>query len=162
MSSAAQAHDKVAGSYADALSFVTSSLTCDGWRIKDWDDRRLQWRFFDLPDGAVSPSQGWKLHVSAAAVESPRMLRAVVAVLVQLRLPFKLPRRVEDVVFINSGDAGAEQLGKVVTVYAPDRHGASLAIAALGSATGKPFSLRKAISWTPVLLTTSSRVRKAP
>jgi len=134
MSSAPQAHDKVAGSYADALSFVSSSLTGDGWRIKDWDDRRLQWRFFDLPDGAVSPSQGWKLHVSAAAVESPRMLRAVVAVLAQLRLPFKLPRRVEDVVFINSGDAGAEQLGKVVTVYPPDRHGASVAIAVLDAA----------------------------
>lgn len=124
----------VASSYADALFFVSSSLAGGGWRIKDWDDRRLHWRFFDLPDGTESPSQGWKLHVSAAAVESPSMLRAVVAVLAQLRLPFKLPRRVEDVVFINSGDAGAEQLGKVVTVYPPDRHGASLAIAELDAA----------------------------
>lgn len=134
MSLVAQTHDKVASSYANTLSFFSSSLTGDGWRIKDWDDRRLQWRFFDLPEGAESPSQGWKLHVSAAAAESPRMLRAVVAVLARLRIPFKLPRCVEGVVFINSGDAGAEQLGKILTVYPPDRRVAGLAIAALDAA----------------------------
>ena len=61
--------------------------------------------------------------MSAAAAESPSLLLRLADALALLRAPFKVPRRIDDVVFLNSGDAGKEQLGKVVTVYpADDKH----------------------------------------
>ena len=58
--------------------------------------------------------------MSAGADEYPAMLAAIATVLRDERAAFKLPRRVDDVVLLNSGDAGAQQLGKIVTVYPRD------------------------------------------
>ncbi|WP_211234966.1 lanthionine synthetase LanC family protein [Azohydromonas australica] len=86
------------------------------WTVRDWSDGPLSWRSF-FPQTHVLPAQGWKIHVSAAALEAPRLLSAVAGLLQELLVAFKLPRRLADVVFLNSGDAGTQQLGKVLTVY---------------------------------------------
>lgn len=77
----------------------------------------MRWRFFSAGE---SPIQGWKIHVSASALESPELLRTIVPILADARTAFKLPQRIDDVVYVNSGDAGLEQLGKVVTIYPED------------------------------------------
>jgi hypothetical protein len=63
------------------------------------------------------PQQGWKIHISAAAAEASCLLSAVAPVLTDAGASFKIPRFAEDVVHINSGDAGAHMVGKVITVY---------------------------------------------
>jgi serine/threonine protein kinase len=121
-----------ARTFRAALSHLDRKLG-DSWVASDWEDRTLRWRFYS-PQGAVSPDCGWKIHVSASAFECPRMLRSLADALDLLRLPFKLPRRVKDVEFLNSGDAGTEQLGKIVTVYPPDDNQLKNAVAALDAA----------------------------
>lgn len=89
------------------------------WIVADWTDGPLSWRsFFPVP--RELPVQGWKIHVSAAAHESSALLASVCRSLLDCRLAFKLPRRLADLVFLNSGDAGIELLGKIVTVYPRD------------------------------------------
>ena len=95
-------HENAAQAYCAAFDLLGDSLG-PGWDITDWDDRTLRWRLF-APRGADSPSQGWKVHVSAAAVEGPALLCALGAVFSSLEVPFKVPRAIDDVVFINSGD----------------------------------------------------------
>ena len=74
-------------------------------------------------------SQGWKIHVSAAAVEAPALAATVVPALVSLAAAFKIARRLDDVVYLNSGDAGPAQVGKIVTVYPrDDAHAAAIAL----------------------------------
>ncbi len=124
--------DDAARDYRTALSLLGETLG-HGWNVTDWVDRPLRWRFFE-PAGSRSPAHGWKIHVSASAAESARMLRDLASVLARLRLPFKLLRHIEDVVFLNSGDAGAEQLGKVLTVYPPDADDARAAMIAIDAA----------------------------
>ena len=101
-----QVNDNAAQGYGAALCSLGETLA-HGWRITDWVDRPLRWRFFEPTDGE-SIAHGWKIHVSASAAESARMLREVGGLLGQFRVPFKVPRHLEDVVFLNSGDAGAE------------------------------------------------------
>ncbi len=115
-----------AQAYYAALQYLHTTLGPD-WIKIDWDDRTLQWRFFQ-PSTASSSSQGWKIHVSASAAESPSLLQALARVLERLRIPFKVPRCIGDVVFLNSGDAGREQLGKIVTVYPANNRQARAAI----------------------------------
>ncbi len=112
--------------YSAVLRALSSRLESSSWELSDWTDGPLAWRVF-RPPGMRSPAQGWKIHISAAASECPAMLRAVGGVLAELHGSFKLPRRVRDVVYLNSGDAGVTQLGKIVTVYPRnDSHAAEL------------------------------------
>jgi len=104
-----------------------------GWRTIDWIDRPLRWRFFE-PQGAATPPHGWKIHLTASAAEAAQLLRNLAPLLVQLRMPFKVPQSLEDVVLLNSGDVGAEQMGKILTVYSPDVEKARTAITALDAA----------------------------
>jgi len=110
--------DSAARAYLAALDALSAKLGPQ-WSAVDWTDRPLQWRFFKV-DGVESADQGWKIHVSAAALEAPYMLETLADVLARLHIPFKVVRRIEDVVFLNSGDAGREQLGKIVTIYPAD------------------------------------------
>ncbi|MGE3977580.1 MAG: lanthionine synthetase LanC family protein [Nitrospira sp.] len=121
--------DSAERDYASALSFVKERLAL-GWRTIDWIDRPLRWRFFE-PQGVASPPHGWKIHISASAVEAAKLLRELANLFAQFRLPFKVPQYLEDVVLLNSGDVGAEQMGKVLTVYPPDVENARIAITAL-------------------------------
>ena len=124
--------DSAAQDYCAALSFLGETLA-HGWRTNDWIDRPLRWRFFE-PMDSESPAHGWKIHVSASAAESARLLRELAALLAWLRMPFKVLRHLEDVVLLNSGDAGGEQLGKVLTVYPPNVERARAAMTALDAA----------------------------
>ncbi len=72
--------------------------------------------FLSRPEPCNVP-QGWKLHVSAAAVEARSLCETVVNFLVERRAHFKLPATVEGIVYINSGLLSQIQLGKIVTVY---------------------------------------------
>jgi hypothetical protein len=118
--------------YADALCHLSAHLGSD-WKKTDWDDRALGWRYL-CPAHAASPAQGWKIHVSASAAEAPVLLSRLADVLARLRMPFKLPRRVDDIVFLNSGDAGKEQLGKILTVYPRDDEQARTALSRIDCA----------------------------
>ncbi len=107
-----------AEAYSAAFQLLSQQLETD-WKITDWSDGPLRWRFF-RPHHEATPHQGWKIHVSASAMESPMLLSTIAEPLRDLRAAFKVTRRIEDIVFLNSGDAGAEQLGKIVTVYPRD------------------------------------------
>lgn len=104
-----------AQAYADALSALGRQLGA-GWQVLDWQDRAMHWRFFS-PHPDASQAHGWKVHASAAASEAFALLRALAPVARRLHVPFKLPRNVDAVVLLNSGDAGATQMGKVATFY---------------------------------------------
>lgn len=118
--------------YALALDHLSDTLG-PSWRPLDWVDRRLQWRFLRPP--LIGPAnQGWKIHVSAAAVEAAKLLKILAPVLRTLATPFKIPRRLDDVVFLNSGDAGSEQVGKIITLYPADDDAARAALLRLDAA----------------------------
>ena len=104
-----------AESYSGALQRLSTRFP-PAWEIRDWSNGPISWRFFG-PRDATSPSQGWKIHVSASAIESPKLLSAMAPILHELRAAFKIPRNVVDVILLNSGDAGAQILGKIVTIY---------------------------------------------
>ncbi|HWB83037.1 MAG TPA: lanthionine synthetase LanC family protein [Bryobacteraceae bacterium] len=97
------------------------------WEIVDWLDGSVSWRLFRLRDAAL-PSQGWKVHVSAAATEAFTLFSSVAPLLIELGASFKIARALKDIVHINSGDGGAMQAGKVITVYPlDDPHAARIA-----------------------------------
>ena len=86
------------------------------WRIKDKPAPILTWRTFIAPDPCLR-TQGWKIHISAAAVEAMELCEIVVHLLVKHRATFKLPSTAEGIAAINSGLAGDVQVGKIITVY---------------------------------------------
>lgn len=91
------------------------------WLTCDWAQGSLSWRSFSRSDRLL-PAQGWKLHVSAGAAEAAGMYSLVIPRLLQLEAAFKVARNLDDVVFINSGDGGVTQLGKVMTIYPMSDH----------------------------------------
>jgi serine/threonine protein kinase len=101
--------------YRVALDGLTDSLEPQ-WQAMDWSTASLSWRLFRLRETRL-PHQGWKIHVSSSAHEAAYFCSLVLPVLFKLGATFKICRRLEDFVLINSGDGGALQLGKVVTVY---------------------------------------------
>ncbi len=113
--------------YSAALSWLGASLP-SSWTTKDWVDGPMHWRFLSAVE---TPTQGWKIHVSASAYECPKMLRAVVPTLLAMGAAFKVPQRIDDVVYLNSGDAGLEQIGKILTIYPCDDDAARNLIIAL-------------------------------
>lgn len=104
--------------YQATVAAITDSLD-PFWDVVDWSDAPLRWRFF-RPGGALLPVQGWKIHISASAHESLRMLKAVSPLLIETQAAFKIPRHLEDIVFLNSGDGGISVLGKILTIYPTD------------------------------------------
>jgi hypothetical protein len=115
--------------YAAALEQFSQSLR-PPWQIVDWSGDSIEWRLFRHGDAPL-PQQGWKIHISAAAVEAGCLLSTVAAILVSAEASFKIARSLDDIVHINSGDAGATMVGKVITVYPlDDDHAARIAQAA--------------------------------
>jgi hypothetical protein len=108
----------VADAYAATLDDLTARI-CPPWHSVDWSQGSLFWRLFHPPDWQ-SPQQGWKVHISASAIEAAELFALVVPLLVERAAAFKLPRSFGDVLFVNSGDAGAMMMGKVVTIYPRD------------------------------------------
>jgi class IV lanthipeptide synthase len=76
----------------------------------------LAWRSFRTSDLELPP-QGWKLHVSASAMEAVELVRIVLPGLLEFDVAFKVAASFDDVIRINSGEVGLTQVGKVVTVY---------------------------------------------
>ncbi len=67
-----------------------------------------------------SPSQGWKLHVSATPVSAPAVLAACLPVLLEAGIPFKVVSGQRRLLELNNGGYGESQVGKFITVYPPD------------------------------------------
>lgn len=109
---------KFAKLYARALDGLAARSGND-WQIVDRHVPGMTWRVFN-PPGARLPSQGWKIHVSAAAVEMIALCDVVGAVLVERRITFKLPATAAGVVAINSGRGGDTQIGKILTLFPRD------------------------------------------
>jgi hypothetical protein len=120
-----------ADDYAAALSYWAEGFASD-WDVIDWQSGQIRWRTF-RPRACQLPLQGWKIHVTAAAIEAAALGKTAIQALLALRAPFKIARSIDDVELINSGDAGIEQLGKVVTVYALDDDHARAVLQSLDS-----------------------------
>jgi serine/threonine protein kinase len=108
-------------------SFLVALATrlCGTWRVFDHGTPQFKWRIFVPPQPCDLP-QGWKIHVSAAAVEARSLCETVVNLLVEHRAHFKLPAAVEGIVYINSGLLNKIQLGKIITVYPRNNQEAKL------------------------------------
>jgi len=119
----------VAEQYSAALERFSQSLR-PPWQIVDWSGDAIHWRLFRPGDDPL-PLQGWKIHVSAGSVEAGCLLSVLAPVLVDLGASFKIARSLDDIVHINSGDAGAPMVGKILTIYPlTDEHAARIARAA--------------------------------
>jgi hypothetical protein len=111
---------------------VTLSEFCKAvrppWEIVEWADGCASWRLFRQQNVSLPP-QGWKIHISSAANEAPLLVSIVGPILIELGAAFKIANTLEDVVHINSGDAGAPQVGKIATVYPDsDAHASRIAV----------------------------------
>lgn len=69
-----------------------------------------------------------------AADEVCAFAQRLLPVLLECEVPFKIAQSVDDIERINSGDAGAAQLGKILTVYPPDEQAARTLILQLDRA----------------------------
>lgn len=108
---------RVACEYEGSL-LAFSRIRCGSWQIRDRDMGRLRWRNFRSP--LELPRQGWKIHLSVAAVDAVRLVEEVLPFLVTSGATFKLPATLEGFVLLNSGHCGRTQIGKTLTVYPRD------------------------------------------
>ncbi|HET9364229.1 MAG TPA: hypothetical protein VFP71_04480, partial [Candidatus Angelobacter sp.] len=92
---------RLAGSYRLFLDELAARLK-PAWRINDKPAPIFTWRTFVAPDPCLV-AQGWKIHISAAAVEAMELCEIVVNLLVRRRATFKLPTTAESIAAINSG-----------------------------------------------------------
>lgn len=86
------------------------------WVIKISSQGTLQWKTCTCKDAKL-PLQGWKIHLTSSASEYETLLSLIIPYLAQVKVSFKLPLNCNDVEYINSGDAGVTQLGKIITIY---------------------------------------------
>src|SRR5437773_7074270 len=113
--------------YRLLLDALANALGPD-WRVLERVNGRITWRVFKLLS-ATLPAQGWKIHITVAAIEYEWLCRLVLPVLIEAQATFKVPGTIENLLDINSGMAGKTQIGKVVTVYPQtDHQAADLAI----------------------------------
>ena len=110
--------ESAADDYAVALSNQTEKAR-SFWKVSDWQVGAISWRTFAARDREL-PLQGWKIHITASALEACSLISAVLPGLFELGATFKIAGSLDSVETLNSGDAGAEQLGKVITIYPGD------------------------------------------
>ncbi|WP_432767556.1 MAG: hypothetical protein HEQ22_08870 [Sphingopyxis sp.] len=101
--------------YEEALSCLRGRLGND-WSVRRWRDGDCGWQFHAPPD-AADVAQGWKVHVAVAVSEAACFARTLAPLLADLCIPFKLPASLDAIAAINAGEGGAEQVGKIVTLY---------------------------------------------
>ena len=104
--------------YEEALSFLCEQLG-DDWSVRRWRDGNCCWQFH-APSAAADVAQGWKVHVAVAVGEAAVFARTLAPLLAELRVPFKLPASLDAIAAINAGEGGAEQVGKIATLYPAD------------------------------------------
>jgi serine/threonine protein kinase len=115
-----------ARSYRAALRKFGAGLG-SAWQVEDDQDGCLWWSVFIARDSR-HPTQGWKIHISAAASDADDLCQRVLPVLVEFHTSFKIPATLDGFIQINSGMAGESQIGKIVTVY-PQSEGIAAEIA---------------------------------
>lgn len=71
------------------------------------------------PAGRELQPHGWKLHLSARPSTFPALIDAVVPLLLEHDVPFKLARTIPLLIRINSGTDSPAAVGKAVTIYPP-------------------------------------------
>jgi serine/threonine protein kinase len=101
--------------YLGALSKLSRFLE-PGWRVYYKPTYGLTFQIFILTTN-ILPKQGWKIHISAAAVEAVSLCEVVLPLLIKRRVNFKIPTTVSGIMKINSGSLGKTQIGKIVTIY---------------------------------------------
>jgi hypothetical protein len=101
--------------YENLLREMLAPLSKD-WSVEAHDEDPIRWYTVN-PKAALLPVQGWKIHVSAGHAEAESFCQCVLPFLVGVKASFKIPRDVESFFAINSGAAGASQVGKILTVY---------------------------------------------
>lgn len=121
--------------YEEALSFLRDQLGGD-WAVRQWRDGSCRWQFH-APLDAPNVAQGWKVHVAVAVGEAAVFARTLAPLLADLRIAFKLPASLDAIAAINAGEGGAEQVGKIATLYPADDTLARRAIHALDRAWPK-------------------------
>ena len=99
----------------------------EDWFIANHPGEGIVWTCFRRC-GDRLPTQGWKLHVSATLDDAERLLTDVLSFLIGEGATFKLPADVGGIAYLNSGNAGRTQVGKIVTVY-PRDHRAGVRLA---------------------------------
>lgn len=88
-----------------------------------------------LKVGRTGRVQGWKLHVSGVPAEAHALLDAIVPILRDAQVPFKIARDAAILGLLNEGSLGATQVGKFCTIYPADDGAASALAARLVCAT---------------------------
>lgn len=88
--------------------------------VRQWDIRTDDLWCTVTPHDAVLPTQGWKIHVSAATSGATTVLDRVCDVLVPRRVPFKCAADTEFLRLLNSREAERVSSGKFITVYPRD------------------------------------------
>ena len=85
------------------------------------------------------PEQGWKLHVSATPWSAVPILERIIPILLTHGVSCKFVNSTDNLMLLNNGCLGAEQVGKFVTVYpSSDGHAVELAIALHDATEGLP------------------------
>src|SRR6266699_3155898 len=105
--------------YQESLSTLLRQLPST-WLVREYADGLVR-SYAVQPRATQLPHQGWKLHLSAAPSEATSLCDCVVPFLIDAQASFKIMRDSESFFTINSGHAGATQVGKILTVYeSPD------------------------------------------
>lgn len=106
--------------YNEGLSCLIGSLRREyqfGRRL----DGSMAWMTFrPLLTSVKQLKAGWKIHISCSLRESPKVfaqLAQLVLLPVEPRPAFKVPADLDSARILNSGDGGATQVGKVITIY---------------------------------------------
>lgn len=104
--------------YAAVLQSLLDRL--DGsWCVRSRRSGSLSWYQVECRDEAL-PSQGWKIHISASTGDANALCSSVIPFLIARRATFKVLADLHSIFCVNSGQFGATQTGKVVTVYPID------------------------------------------
>lgn len=108
---------QAAGSLCALVVALWSSAQAAGWLTPPSDDG---WWIRVCNAHARSPTQGWKLHISAGPGSVEAVLRRTFPVLLAEDANFKVIASIERLRTLNDGEAGLSQVGKCITVYPND------------------------------------------
>jgi tRNA A-37 threonylcarbamoyl transferase component Bud32 len=100
-----------------------------GWERSELEDWLVYW-----PVGVPSPSQGWKVHVSACLDNAGKVLTTVWDYCLERRIPFKFRRDLDALLLANAKYAHRGSSGKFITIYPVDEAQLEVVLAELGDA----------------------------
>lgn len=124
------------GTYVNAIREAVnrrSDWMC-AWHIEDRPRAFTPWIRL-LNRHAVTPDQGWKLHVSATTITAEEVLHRALHVLLDETACFKVATSCKALSELNGGMGAASQVGKFITVYPNSDEQAVRLAAALDAAT---------------------------